>query len=393
MPVYSHSRLSAFEQCPLKFKFAYIDKVEVAGQSIEAFMGSIVHDVLEKLYENVKMQKIPSIKTLLAYYDAIWKKNWNENIIIVKKDYTQQDYKKVGEVCIINYYNKYSPFDQDTTLATEKRIMIDVGDDKKLQGYIDRLSSKDGVYEVHDYKTSSSLPLQEQVDTDRQLALYTIAVREGFKDAKQVKLVWHYLSFNKEIVSSRTDKQLEELKKETAKLIDKIEATKEFNPIVSKLCDYCEFREICPKWSHLAKLEDKDVKEFKKDEGVKLVDRFALLKQEIKDREIELDDVKEAIINYCKQFGISVVFGSDNKVSWAEVDSVKIPAKGSEEREKLVNVLKEFRKFSEVSDLDVHALKKTIEEGKWDKELLNKVKKLISVEKSERLHLGKKEED
>ena len=28
MPVYSHSRLSTFEQCPLKFKFRYIDYVE-----------------------------------------------------------------------------------------------------------------------------------------------------------------------------------------------------------------------------------------------------------------------------------------------------------------------------------------------------------------------------
>lgn len=391
MPVYSHSRLSTFEQCPLKFKFAYIDRIEVAGQSVEAFMGSMVHETLEKLYENVKMQKIPSLKTMLAYYDAIWKKNWNENIIIVKKDYKQEDYKKVGEVCIINYYNTYSPFDKDTTLATEKRIVIDIGGDKKLQGYIDRLSSKDGIYEIHDYKTSSSLPLQEQVDTDRQLALYTIAVKEGFKDAKKVKLVWHYLAFNKEMTSERTDEQLKELKKETAKLIEKIESTKEFNPVTSKLCDYCEFREMCPKWSHLAKIENKDVKEFKKDEGVRLVDRFATLKQEIKDRDVELDDIKDAIIKYCRQFGISVVFGSDNKVGFSEVDSLKIPAKGTDEREKLVEVLKDFRKFSDVSDLDVHALKRAIEEEKWDKGLLNKVKKLVSVEKSERLHLGKRE--
>ena len=187
-------------------------------------------------------------------------------------------------------------------------------------------------------------------------------------------------------------KQLKELKKETAKLIKKIESTKEFNPVVSKLCDYCEFREMCPKWSHLAKLESKEPKEFKKDEGVKLVDRFAELKQEIKEREVELENVKGAVVNYCKQFGITAVFGSDNKVSWSETESIKLPAKGTEEREKLIEVLKEFRKFSEVSELDVHALKKAIEEEEWDKELLSKIKKFVSVEKSERIHLGKKEE-
>jgi putative RecB family exonuclease len=393
MPTYSHSRLSTFEQCPLKYKFAYVDNIKVAGQSVEAFMGQRVHEVLEKLYENVKMQKVPSIKTLLAYYDAVWKKSWNENITIVKKEYKEEDYKKVGEVCIINYYSRYSPFDQDTTLATEKRILIELEGERKLQGYIDRLSFNNGVYEIHDYKTSNSLPMQEQADSDRQLALYTIAVKEGFKDADKVKLVWHYLAFNRDMASERTDKQLEELKKETVKLIKRIEETKEFNPVVSKLCSYCEFREICPKWSHLAKLENKDAKEFKKDEGVKLVDRFATLKQEIKEREVELDDVKEAIINYCRQFDITAVFGSDNKVSWSETESIKLPAKGTEEREKLIEVLKEFRKFSEVSELDTHALKKAIEEEEWDKELLNKIKKFVSIEKSERLHLGKKEDN
>lgn len=28
MPIYSHSRLSCFEQCPQKFKLRYIDKVK-----------------------------------------------------------------------------------------------------------------------------------------------------------------------------------------------------------------------------------------------------------------------------------------------------------------------------------------------------------------------------
>ena len=51
MKTYSHSRLSTFEQCPLKFKFQYIDKIEKAEESVEAFMGKRVHEVLEKLYE------------------------------------------------------------------------------------------------------------------------------------------------------------------------------------------------------------------------------------------------------------------------------------------------------------------------------------------------------
>lgn len=40
MTVYSHSRLSTFEQCPHKFKLRYIDKVKTeAEESVEAFMN------------------------------------------------------------------------------------------------------------------------------------------------------------------------------------------------------------------------------------------------------------------------------------------------------------------------------------------------------------------
>lgn len=49
MTVYSHSRLSCFEQCPQKFKLQYIDKVETeVEESVEAFLGSRTHETLEK---------------------------------------------------------------------------------------------------------------------------------------------------------------------------------------------------------------------------------------------------------------------------------------------------------------------------------------------------------
>ena len=53
MTLYSHSRLSNFEQCPLKYKLRYIDRVEskIEG-SIEAYLGSRAHEVLEKIYRD-----------------------------------------------------------------------------------------------------------------------------------------------------------------------------------------------------------------------------------------------------------------------------------------------------------------------------------------------------
>lgn len=58
MPVFSNARFSTFEQYLLKYKYQYIDriKVEMLADTVEMFMGSCVHEALEKLYKDLKLQ-------------------------------------------------------------------------------------------------------------------------------------------------------------------------------------------------------------------------------------------------------------------------------------------------------------------------------------------------
>ena len=54
--IYSHSRLSTFEQCPYKFKLKYIDNIESEiPQTVEAFLGSRVHETLESIEAHEKI--------------------------------------------------------------------------------------------------------------------------------------------------------------------------------------------------------------------------------------------------------------------------------------------------------------------------------------------------
>ena len=112
---------------------------------------------------------------------------------------------------------------------------------------IDRLTKqKDGTYEIHDYKTSSSLPPPARLERDRQLALYQIGIEQSFPDAESIELVWHYLVFNKTLRSRRTPQQLDELRSRTIQLIDQIEANTSFQPKPGPLCRWCEYRDLCP---------------------------------------------------------------------------------------------------------------------------------------------------
>ena len=213
MPSFSHSKIGTFEACKLQYKFAYIDKIKVeAEDTIETYLGSRAHEALEKLYRDKRFEKLMTLDELLAYYNKIWDENWKDSIIIVKKDYTKDNYRKMGERMLTDYYNRHKPFNQGRIigLETQEFLPLDQQGQYKFHIRIDRLMDMgDGMYEVHDYKTSSSLSNQEELDKDRQLAMYSQWVRQNFKDFKKVRLVWHFLAFDKEMDSYRTKEQLE----------------------------------------------------------------------------------------------------------------------------------------------------------------------------------------
>lgn len=397
MTVYSHSRLSCFEQCAYKYKLQYIDKVETELlQSIEAFLGSCVHEVLEKLYSDLRYEKQNSLEDLIEFLHEVWKKNWDDSIIIVKEEYNADNYLKMAEKFVSNYYDRYFPFDKDKTIALEDRILINLDDEGnyQLQGFIDRLvEAEDGFYEIHDYKTNSRLPLRKYIESDRQLALYMIGVKNNYPDVKDVRLIWHFLAFDKEIDSTRSDEELESLKKDTIALIDRIESEERFETNPSFLCDWCEYKPVCKQWMHLYKIREKPESKYLSDSGVVLVNRYAELKDEKKkfvdEVDTELKKVEEALYVFAEKEGVDVVFGSENKIRVKETETLKFPSKSSKERIKLERLLKENGIWQDVDQLDTAALNKILTEKKIDEKLVDEIKKFIKLEKSKRLYISK----
>lgn len=251
MERFSHSKISAFEQCPKKYKFKYIDKIKPKiEKSIEAHLGGCVHYALEWLYVKVIEGKVPSLDEIIVVYSENWGEKFKEDYVIVDKRFTAKDYFNKGVEFIVNYYLQHQPFN-DGTIELEKEIIVRIGEEGyELRGFIDRLSYnvEKGEYEVHDYKTAGYLPSKEKIDNDRQLALYSIAIKELFGHDKEVRLIWHFLAHSKKIEIKKTKEQLEALKKEIVEAIKRIHAEKEFPTQVSKLCDWCEFKDICPAW-------------------------------------------------------------------------------------------------------------------------------------------------
>ena len=401
MPVYSHSRLSTFESCTLMYKLNYIDQIEREQEGVEAFLGLRFHETMELLYKDLRF-KTHTLDELLNFYDSNWHKEWHDEIVITKKDRKAEDYYNLGKKCIEDYYKQYHPFNSSRVLSLEKHINIDLGKEGryKLTGYVDRIAKDDkGIYEIHDYKTAGTLPAQKYLDEDRQLALYQICIQNIWNDVKDVKLIWHYVVFGKEMVSTRTPEQLEQLKKDIMCLIDTIEGTKEFIPRETGLCEWCVYPDLCPKRKHLYKVEALPPNKYLEDDGVKLVNTYVNLTAEKKKHQEQIDAidnelemVKEAVFEYSKKEGVEAIRGSGHKLKISEKQKAIFPSKGSPEREEIKNILRQADKWDEVAELDTYAAEKAISEERWDKKLINKVKKFLKFETRKSVSLSKLDE-
>ena len=396
MPTYSHSQLSTYEGCPLKYKLCYRDKIKRDIEGVEAFLGTMVHETLKKCYDDVRLTRRHSFDELVSYYNNIWQQNWHDGIIITREDVTQEHYKALGGKMLETYYQRYAPFDQDITIGTEMRVRfpLDDGGRYQLQGIIDRLArTRDGVHHVHDYKTSAYLPSQDDVDNDRQLAFYQIGVQKRWPYVKAVELVWHYLAFDLQLVSQRSQEKIAELVGKTIRLIDDIESTEEFLPKESGYCEWCEYPDLCPNRKHFHTVKALPTNEYLSEPGVVLVNRYAELKEKAGEIDEEMAKVKEALIDYAQRQEVTVIKGSNHNVRVRFDEKLRFPSKGEPDRENLDDVIIQAGKWPEVSQLDTTALTRIVEDGLWDKELIDQVMKYGRIEETSAVYLSKLREE
>ncbi len=405
--MYSNSRIETFEQCPRKYKFRYIENIRTETEGIEAFVGKRVHESLEKLYRDLKMTKLLALDELLHFYENEWEKNWHGKVRVVREGISPGHYFALGKQCIADYYKRWHPFNQGRTLGLEERIEMKLKDGDKsysIQGYIDRLTWDPATetYEIHDYKTGSTIPTQEEADQDRQLALYQLGIMQRWPDAKRVKLIWHYLAADKDIASSRTQADLASLEREVIEAIHQIEQETKlgrWEVKVSRLCEWCEYKPICPAWKHPVAMEVLSPNEYLKDTGVQLVQKYAELEAKKADLQADIKSIgqeqskiEEAALAYAEKENLLTLDGPEHRLVIKNEDEFRAPTKSEDPFawELLRTTLKNAGKLEDVSTVNSAMLKFAMRKGKWPPDVVKSVMGLVKQGIKKTISLVKK---
>ena len=207
---------------------------------------------MEFLYSEMVKGRLLLFDGVINHFTKGWNKKWHKDVVIVKKRFSVDHYFKLGTDCLGRYYRKHKPFSSPVKeIEYTVLFKMDPEDDFQIKGIIDRLDHLgDGKWEIHDYKTSSRSMSQADANRNRQLALYQLGVQQVFDGVENVELVWHFLQHGQEVRSSRSVRQLKNLKTKIRNLVSEIKESIQNNgpflPQKSPLCYWCFYWEECP---------------------------------------------------------------------------------------------------------------------------------------------------
>ncbi|MBW2975235.1 hypothetical protein KY366_05950, partial [Candidatus Woesearchaeota archaeon] len=129
-------------------------------------------------------------------------------------------------------------------------------------------------------------------------------------------------------------------------------------------------------------LEQKSEEEFKEDDGLRLVDEYSRLEKAKKDSELGMERIRAKLIEFSKQKGINVVWGTDKKASIREYYKVIFPP----DKDNFIKLIKDKGIYEDVSSVNYLKLGAKILKNQVPEEVIKEVK----TEKSNRVTLSKR---
>lgn len=234
----SFSRVDTYQTCPLKFRFAYLDKLpSIPGPELS--WGSSIHAALEAWWDQ-KLPEPPPVETLWqALYDH-WDDTGFEGMAREEKLKWYQHARNV----LAEHHQRYAP-SYRPAVATEEWFEIDLGDDVQVVGSIDHVArTPSGGIGIVDWKTNRKAKNRKQVAGSLQLAIYTIAARELWgQDPEWVALDFVVPGVRVTVGRDEIDTDAAVAAVHEVAALVRAEA---FEPKPSGLCPWCDFRSLCP---------------------------------------------------------------------------------------------------------------------------------------------------
>jgi putative RecB family exonuclease len=247
------SKLGAYEDCPRRYRFSYVDRPAPGKGPPWAHnsLGASVHTALKNWYALPPGRRTPAaLPTLLK---ATW----------VSEGYRDQDQERAMFRRALGWLEAYlaetdpgeEPVGVERTVAARTQTLA-------LSGRVDRIDRRGAELVIVDYKTGRGELTSDDARGSRALALYAYSTRRTFRrECRRVEL--HHLPTGTVAAHEHTDESLaRHLRRaeDTARDVMAAEqslaagaaADEAFPPAAGPWCGWCDYRRLCPEGSAAA---------------------------------------------------------------------------------------------------------------------------------------------
>ena len=159
----SFSRIEAFQSCPLKFKYQFIEKTPFIP-TVHTVFGKSLHEAIAIFGESKKEKKKISIEDLTKKFLEQWNSEVN---LIEPKINDEEEWISKGKIYLKSFFRREGLKSNSNPLLIEKKFNFDIEENTKFTGIFDRVD-KDLInneiiimeFKTHLNRTFSLLQLQ-----------------------------------------------------------------------------------------------------------------------------------------------------------------------------------------------------------------------------------------
>jgi RecB family exonuclease len=240
------SKLAAFEDCPRRYRFSYVDRPSPQKGPPWAHnsLGASVHTALRSWYDLPPDRRHPGVLgTLLK---ATW----------VRDGYRDPDQERAAYQLALEWLSRYvgSRAAGTEPLAVERTVGAKT-DTLALSGRVDRIDDVDGELVIVDYKTGRTGLSADDARGSRALALYAFAADRLFRRrCRRVEL--HHLptatvaAFEHTNASlarhvQRAEQTAADVRRAEKDLAAGTDPDVAFPAVPGAMCGWCDFRRVC----------------------------------------------------------------------------------------------------------------------------------------------------
>jgi len=267
-----------------------------------------MHNCAEYFFR-VKVPPPPSLDELLQFYGTNWLSEGYES------PEEEENYKAYGREILTKFQVIHSA-DFRMPVTVERMFSIDI-EGVKLRGFIDRVDKlHSGGLSIVDYKTNKELFTTDYLAKDLQLTMYQLAAEQIWQLPVEKLTLYHLRTNTPCTCGPRNETQLEQARQLVLEVAENINR-KNFPAIENQYCP-CDFPEHCPYYRHQYMETTAETAQQELLPGIKAADaveRYASLQKQQKKLQLELDEARQVIIDFCQSEDINRVFGSEHSIT------------------------------------------------------------------------------